>query len=77
MKRLHEKHNGYVKQVELIDHHILIRISHKDKLTILKLSDYEGLKNELFTLKLKLSEWEGKERWEKENEQFKRRKTKF
>jgi len=54
-----------VQQVELVEHHILTRISHKEKLTMLKLSDYEGLKNELFALKLKLSELEGRERWEK------------
>lgn len=49
-----------------MDHHILIRISHKEKLTLLKLSDYEALKNELFSLKLKMSELEGRERWDKE-----------
>lgn len=45
MKRLQEKHEAYVRQVELIEHHILTRISHKEKLTILKVADYEALKN--------------------------------
>lgn len=64
------------EQVERVDHHVLVKISYKEKLTIVKASEYEGLKQEIFKLKLRVAELESSEKWQKEEQDWQKRKNK-